>query len=63
MGIQSEDHGKVIELGNDNSEISLENTHYQIIQEKGFKIKKQRRNHLKSEFENRYNTNLNLSLE
>lgn len=63
MGIQSEDHGKVIEIGNENSEISLENTHEQIIQEKGFKIKKQRRINLKSDFENRYNTNWNLYLE
>lgn len=60
---QSEDHGKVIELGNENSEISLENTHDQIIQKKGFKIKKQRRINLKSDFENKCNTNWNLSLE
>lgn len=63
IGIKSEDHGQPIDTENKNAELYLENTHEQIINDKGFQIKRQRRVNLKSEFEEKNKVQWNLFLE
>jgi len=63
IGIKPEDHGQPIDIENKNAELYLENTHEQIINDRGFQIKRQRRINLKSEFEEKNKVLWNLSLE
>lgn len=63
LGIRSEDHGQPIDLENKNAELYLENTHEQIINDRGFQIMRQRRVNLKSEFEEKNKVQWNLYLE
>jgi hypothetical protein len=63
IGIKSEDHGHPIDIENKNAGLYLENTHEQIINDKGFQIKRQRRINLKSEFEEKNKVQWNLFLE
>ncbi|WP_373550445.1 hypothetical protein [Haliscomenobacter sp.] len=63
IGFRPEDHGQAIDIENKNAELYLENTHEQIINDRGFQIKRQRRINLKSEFEEKNQVQWNLSLE
>ena len=63
IGFRPEDHGQPIDIENKNAELYLENTHEQIINDRGFQIKRQRRINLKSEFEEKNKVQWNLSLE
>lgn len=63
MAMKGNDHGKIIELDNKDSELFLIDSHKQILKDKGLKVVRRRRVNLKSGFEEKHQIAWNFCLE